>query len=57
MEVLLIISAILQLAQTLMSDAARAHAEGRDPTPEEMARMKAAQEFVEGQWKALAPKE
>lgn len=57
MEVLIVISGLLQLANTLTSDAAKAKAENRDPTPDEMARMKAAQQFIEGQWAALAPKD
>ena len=56
MEYLLVISGLLTLAQTLTSDAQRAKAEGRDPTPEEQARIKAAQAFIEKQWAALAPK-
>lgn len=54
-ELLLIIAAALELAKLANGIAAQAAAEGREPTPEELARVKASQADAEARWASLLP--
>ena len=55
-EILLVLKGMTEAATFLAGLAAKLQSEGRDPTPEEVAEVKARQKAAEDAWTALLPK-